>query len=182
MRIRCNHERTGDHISPLHHDLVSNARSGRIEVHALLFGERFNRAVLLLVRFILILDVMVECEHELLRVLHLLCADTLELAHHCRRVVMRHTAMRTNRQEIPCPKRPRWPFGHVSLRDFFNDGLTHGDSRYSFIPHTKAQPTPAVQTSAARQGFVPAARSRASPGWTAEGGCPYLVLADFVLT
>jgi hypothetical protein len=48
---------------------MPDPRSRRIEVHTLLFGERFNRAVLLQVRFILILDVMVERERKLLRIL-----------------------------------------------------------------------------------------------------------------
>ena len=100
---------------------------GRIEIHALLFRERFNRAVFLQVRFILILDVMIERERELLRIFHFLRADALELAHHRRGVVVRHAAVRTNRQEIPRPQRPRRPFGHVFLRDFFNDGLTHDE-------------------------------------------------------
>ena len=113
---------------------MPDPRSRRIEVHTLLFGERFNRAVLLQVRFILILDVMVERERKLLRIFHLLSADALELAHHRRCIVVCHAAVRTNRQEISSPKRPRRPFGHVFLRDFFNDGLTnnslaHGGSR-----------------------------------------------------
>ncbi len=125
VRIRCHHKRTRHHITALHHDLVTNARPRRIEIHALLFCKGFNGAILLQVRFIPILDVVIECESKLLRIFHLLRADALELTHHRRRVVVRHAAMRTNREEIPRPKRPRRSFGHVFLRDLFNDGLTH---------------------------------------------------------
>ena len=83
MRIRCHRERTRNHIPALHHDLVPNARSGRIKIYTLLLRKRFNRAVLLEVRFFLILDVMIERERKLLRIFHLLRADALELAHHC---------------------------------------------------------------------------------------------------
>jgi hypothetical protein len=71
---------------------------------------------------------VIERESELLRIFHLLRADALELAHHRRRVVVGHAAVRTNRQEIPRPQRPRRPFGHVLLRDFFNDGLAHDET------------------------------------------------------
>ena len=42
-------------------------------------------------------QIMVEREHKLLRIFHLCRANAFKLAHHRRRVVMRHAATRTNR-------------------------------------------------------------------------------------
>ena len=125
MRIRCDHERTGNYVSAFDHDLVADARARRIEIHAVLFGEGFDGAVLLLVRFVLVLDVVIEGEHHLLRVFQPLRADALELAHDGRRVVVRHAAMRTDGEEISGAQRTIRPFGHVFLRDLLNDGLSH---------------------------------------------------------
>src|ERR1035438_6503876 len=130
MGIRCDDERTWDHVPAFHHDLVSNARSRRLPIYSLLLGERFNRAILLQVRFVLVLDVMIERERKLLRILHFLGANALELAHHRRSVVMRHAAVRTNGQKIPRAQRTCWPLGHMLLHDFFNDGLAHDELRY----------------------------------------------------
>jgi hypothetical protein len=55
----------------------------------------------------------------------LFCADTFELAHHCRRVVVRHYVMRANGNEVTSTQRSFWAFGEMALRDFFNDCLRH---------------------------------------------------------
>ena len=125
VRIGRHDERTRNHIAALHHDLVSYTRTSGIKVDAVLLGERFDRAVLLLVGFLLVLNIVVESEDELLGIVNLLRADPLELAHDCRRVVMGHYMKRPDGNEVPRAERAIGTFCKVSLRDFFNNGLGH---------------------------------------------------------
>src|SRR5208283_3123302 len=127
VRIRCHYERSGKNISALHHNLVADARARRVKIHAMLLGERFDGAVLFLVRLDLILNIVIQREHHLPRIFQFLRPDTLELAHDRRSVVVRHAAMRPDRQEIPRPQRPFRPFRHVRLCNFLNNRLTHTD-------------------------------------------------------
>ena len=81
VRVRGNHERTGDDIAALDHDLVADAGAGGMEVDPMLAGEGFDGAVFLQVGLVPVLDVMVEGENKLTGIANLLCANALELAH-----------------------------------------------------------------------------------------------------
>ncbi len=110
VRIGGDDERAGHDIAALDHDLVSDARAGGIEIDAMLFGEGFDRAVFLLVGFVLILDVVIEREDELLGIVDFLRADALELAHHRRGVVVGHDMMRAGwRRNLRCAAGGRVP-------------------------------------------------------------------------
>src|SRR5579885_1120465 len=100
MRVGSDHERSGYHVTALHHDLVPNARTRRVEIYPVLSGKCFDRPVFLLVRLILVLDVVVQRKHQLLRFVDLLRPNALELAHDRRRVVVRHHPMRANGKEV----------------------------------------------------------------------------------
>src|SRR5581483_4857682 len=125
MRIGGNDERSRHDISALHHDLVSDAGARRIEVDALLFCERFNRAIFLLVGLVLVLNVVVEGEYQLFGIVNLFCANAFELTHHRGGVVVRHDSMRTNGNEVSGPQRAIWSLSEMALRDFFSYGLRH---------------------------------------------------------
>src|SRR5207253_777006 len=115
----------GNDVPALHHDLVTDTRARGIEVDAMLFGEGFDSAIFFQVRVVAVLDVVVESEHNLVRVVNFFCADTLELAHHRGGVVMGHHAMRADGNEVSSTKGPPGSFGKMRLSDLFNDGLRH---------------------------------------------------------
>src|SRR5437870_2209687 len=125
VRIGGDHKRARHHVPACHHDLVANAGTGGIKIHPVLLGECLNRAVLLLIRLILILNIMVERKHKLRGIMNLLRADLLELAHDRRRVVVCHDIARMNGDEVSRSQRPLRPFRSVRLRDLFDNGLTH---------------------------------------------------------
>ena len=77
VRIGGHDERPGNNISALHHDLVADARTRGIEIHAVIFREAFDGLVLLQVRIFLVLDVVIERKHQLLGIVNLLRADAL---------------------------------------------------------------------------------------------------------
>ena len=104
---------------------MADARAGGIEVDAVIFCEGFDGPVLFLVSFVFILDVVVEGEDQLLRIMDLLCADAFEFAHDRRGVVVRHHVVRADGDEVTGAQRALGALGEVSLRDFFNDGLRH---------------------------------------------------------
>ncbi len=110
VRIGGDHKRARHHVPAFHHDLVANAGTGGIKIHPVLLGERLNRAVLLLIRLILILNIVVERKHELLRIMNFLRPDPLKLAHDRRSVVMCHDIARVNGDEISRTERPLRPF------------------------------------------------------------------------
>ena len=110
----------------LDHHLVADARARRIEVDALFAGEGLDRAVLGQVFLAPVLDVVVQGEDGLARLVDPLRADGLELLHHGRGVVVRHHVARTHAEEITRAQgTPLGPLGHVRLRDLLDDGLTH---------------------------------------------------------
>ena len=125
VRIGRDHKRSRHNISPLHHDLVSNTRTRRIEIHAVIFREAFNRLILVQIRVFFILDVVIQRKHQLPGIVNLLRADGLKLLHHRRSIVMRHHAMRPDGNKIPGPQRPLRPLGKMRLRDFLNNRLPH---------------------------------------------------------
>jgi hypothetical protein len=94
----------------------------------LLSGEGLNRAIFIQVYDIVILNVVVEGEHELFRLTDLLGADRLELRHHGRGVVMRQNVEGPDRKKVSGAQRAVRPFRHVSLRDLFDNGLRHENS------------------------------------------------------
>ncbi len=125
MRIGRDHKRSGHDISPFHHDLVSDARTRRIEIHAVMFRETFNRPVFVQVRIFLILNIVIERKHQLPGVMNLLRPNRLKLLHHRRSVVMRHHPMRPNSDKVPRPQRPLRPLGKMRLRNLLNNRLPH---------------------------------------------------------
>ena len=128
MRIGGDNERPGHHVSALDHDLVADARTRWIEFHAMLFGKCFDRAVLLQIGFVPVLDVVIESEDKLRWIVNLFGANALELAHDRRGVVVGHDAMRADGNEVTGAQRAFRAFGEMGLRDFFNDGLGHNCS------------------------------------------------------
>src|SRR5215469_4102251 len=54
VRVGSDDERPGHDVPALDHDLVPDARTGGIEVDAVLFSEGFDGAIFLLIRFILV--------------------------------------------------------------------------------------------------------------------------------
>ena len=69
----------------------------------MLLGERLNCAILLLIYFVLILNIVIERKHKLRGIMNLLRPDPLELTHDRRSVVMRHDAMRADGDEVSRP-------------------------------------------------------------------------------
>ena len=69
-----------------------------LEIDSVFLGEGFNGAIFLQVGLVAILDVVIEGEDELLRIVDLLGADRFELAHHGRRVVVSHGVKRADGQ------------------------------------------------------------------------------------
>ena len=125
VRVGRHNERPGHDVTALDHDLVPDARTGGIEVDAVLFGEGFDSAIFLLIRFVLVLDIVVERKDELFRIMNFLSANAFKLAHHGGRIVVGHNAMRANREKVSRAQRPRWALGHVALSNFFNNSLRH---------------------------------------------------------
>ena len=70
---------------------------------------------------------MIESKDELFGIVNLFRANALKFLHHRRRVVVRHDVVRANGDEVPSAQRPFRSFGEMRLRDFFNDGLAHGE-------------------------------------------------------
>src|SRR5579862_6408127 len=91
----------------------------------MLAGKSLYRAVFLDVRLVMILNVVIQGKHQLLRIRNLFRPNRFELAHHSRRVVMGQRVERPNREEVPCTQRTIRAFGHVRLRDFFYNCLRH---------------------------------------------------------
>ena len=60
VRVGRDHEVARQHIATLHHDLVADARTRRVEVDAMLRSESFHAAVFGEVRLVRVLDVVVE--------------------------------------------------------------------------------------------------------------------------
>ena len=128
VRIGRNHKAAGRDVATLHHDLVADARACRVEVDVVLARERLDLAIFFLVGLVFILNIVVEREDWLLAIEHLLRADRLELLHDRGGVVVSHDMRRADGDEIARTQWPVRPFGEVSLRDFFDDGLGHGDA------------------------------------------------------
>ena len=120
---------------------MADAGTSGIEINLVLFRKGFNRTVFLLIRFILVLNVVIESKNQLLRIIDLLRPDALELAHHGRGVVVSHHAVRANGEEVCRTQGSRGPLRHVSLSDFFNDSLSHAKPPYS---PTNPQPPPSA--------------------------------------
>ena len=68
VRIGGDDERSRQHVTFLHHDLVADAGARRIEVDAVLARERLHAAVLRQVRLFRVLNVVIGSEHRLRRV------------------------------------------------------------------------------------------------------------------
>src|SRR5581483_11545219 len=98
-------------VSALNHNLVPDARPRGIEIDSVLFRERLNRAIFLLVGLVLVLNIVVKGKDDLLRVMDLLCTDALELAHDGGRVVVGHDMERANGDEVSGAKRAIGTFG-----------------------------------------------------------------------
>ncbi len=82
VRVGGDDEGSGHNIAALHHNLVSDARACGIEVYLMFFGKGLNRSIFLQVGLVLILDVVIEREHELPGIENLLRTNRFELAHH----------------------------------------------------------------------------------------------------
>src|SRR5580700_11264533 len=104
MRVGCDHEGSRRDISALHHDLMTDAGTRRIEVDAMLFRKCLDGPIFLVIGFVLVLDVVIECEDKLLWVVNLLGADAFELTHYRRGIVVGHHMMRPDRDEVPGPQ------------------------------------------------------------------------------
>ena len=125
MRVRSHYERSRYCISALHHDLVTNARACGIEINSVLLGECLYGAIFGLVRFVFVLNVVIECKNKLFGIVNLLRADALEFLHHRRSVVVGHYMMRSNRDEVSRAQGPLWTLAQMRLRDLFNNSLAH---------------------------------------------------------
>src|SRR5436305_6385991 len=97
-------------------------------------GEGRDGAILLLIGLVLILNVVIQREYRLLRVVQLLSANCLELRHNRRRVVIGHEMEGADGDEVSTAKRTIGSFRQVSLRDFFNDGLRHKKFQRAALP------------------------------------------------
>ena len=125
VRVRCNYEGARRDIAALDHDLVSNAGAGWIEVHRVRGGEGFDRAILPLIGFVVILNIVIKREYQLFGVVDSRRTDTFELAHHCRGIVVRQDMEGANGNEVAGAQRPAGSCGQVGLRDFFDNCLGH---------------------------------------------------------
>ena len=120
-------ERAGNGVELLDHHLVADSRPGREEVHALLAGELLDPTILVEVLRRRVLDVVIEDEHRLARIVDPRSADRPELLHHGRRVVVGHHVARPDRHEVAGAQcAPRGALGEVSAGDLLDDGLAHG--------------------------------------------------------
>ncbi len=128
VRIRGHHERPRNRVALLHHDLVADAASRWMELDPVLAGEGLYGPVLVEVRLGAVLDVVVQREDDLPGLVDARDAETLELRHHRRAVVVGHDVARPYGDEIPGPDGPRRrAVGQVALGDFLDHGLTHGE-------------------------------------------------------
>ena len=106
---------------------MADAPPGGIGGHAVGLGELRDGLVLGLVVLAQILDVVVEREHGLLRVLHPGHAQTLEFAHDRAGVVVGHDVVGYQGDVIPAMDfLAGVEADGVGLHDFFDDGLGHG--------------------------------------------------------
>ena len=93
----------------------------------------------------MILDVMVESENQLFRVMNSFRANSLELAHHGRGVVVSHDVEGTNGDKVTSPQRPLRAFGKMGLGDLFNNCLGHSrDFRQASLARTAGNGCPYV--------------------------------------
>ena len=123
-----------------------------VERDPVLARERFDRSVLGEVRLRLVLDVVIQRKHRLLRIEDARRPDGLELLHDRGRVVVRHDVIGTQDDEVPGPDRAgRRPVGEVRLDDLLDDCLTHVDllalpaRLASRAPELPTRPGPTVQ-------------------------------------
>ena len=128
VRVGRDYKRSRHDISALNHDLVADARAGRIEIYPVLLREGFNRAVFLQIGFVVILYVVVQGENELPWNTYLLRADRLELAHDSRRVVVRHYVKWPDGNEIAGAPRSLGTIGEVGLSNLFDNCLGHSET------------------------------------------------------
>ena len=143
VRVGGDHERTGDDVPLLAHDLVPDPGAGGVEIDPVRPGERLDPAVLAEVLLGGVLDVVVEGEHRLGGVGDARRADPRELRHHRRGVVVRHHVVGADREEVPGRERAARALRHVRLRDLLDNGLSHTNLR-QVIVSGRGLPPPAV--------------------------------------
>ena len=141
MRVGSHHKRSRHNVAALDHDLVADAGTSGIEINLVLFRKGFNRTVFLLIRFILVLNVVIESKNQLLRIIDLLRPNALELAHHGRGVVVSHHTMRANGEEVCRAQGSQGPLRHMNLSNLLNNSLSHAKPPYS---PTNPQPPPSA--------------------------------------
>ena len=104
---------------------MADARPRRVEVHALLRGERLNVPVFPEVGLRRVLDVVVKSKDRLPGVADGSRADRGELLHHRRGVVMGHHVPRPKRDHVPGPEGAVGSLHQVCLGDPLDGGLGH---------------------------------------------------------
>jgi len=110
----------------LEHQLVADAGAGGMEDHALVGGELLDLRVLGQVRLARVLDVVVQGEDRLPRIVHPARAELLELQQHRRGVVVGHDVVGDQGDEVSGVQfGARGQIHGVGLGDLFDDGLGH---------------------------------------------------------
>ncbi len=125
MRVGGDDERPRHHVLLLDHHLVPDAGARRIEVHPLFTGKRLDGGVFGQVLGRVVLDVVIEREHRLLRIVDARGSDGAELRHHRSRVVVGHHVVGSHREVITRDQPSGRPIRHVRLCDLLDDCLTH---------------------------------------------------------
>jgi hypothetical protein len=126
VRIAPDDERPRDNVPLLDHHLMRDARARGIKVDAMLFRERVDLRVLAEVLRRDVLDVVIDREHGLTRVVDAGRADLFELGDDRARVVVRHHVLRPDRHEVARAHELAGREAHrVARRDLFDKRLSH---------------------------------------------------------
>jgi len=146
MRVGRHNERARQDVAVRHHDLMADAGAGRVEVDALLSGEGLDLAVLGQVGLRLVLNVVVERENRLARIVDAIGTDGAKLLHDRGGVVVSHHVARSQRYDIAGAHRAIRTLRHVALGNLLNDRLTHvansfhsamaASSRHGLLPRS----------------------------------------------